>query len=382
MKESDLAEALDEQHQAFQSFVKNQDARVGKLEAAISTGQHIRAAGDDSSTKFTDRQSREFLSGVIRRDPQLAVTVGDADSGGNAAPGVLSNQILAQIRRLSPLMDLVNVEDSETGQWSKIVTDTGHASGWADEGDSRSETSTAKMHKVSPTFGTLYAVPKVSEEAAADIFFNVENWFRDESAKEFAAQLGSAVVNGSGTARPTGFLQASTAATPDESSPARAFGTIEHIASGVAADFPDDQTASPPGNPGDVLLNAFYALNEAHRQSEGCAWVMNSLTWKDVRSWKDKDGNYLVGTNLVGNSAELLGKPVRIVESMPDIGANTIPVVVADWPAFYTVVRVGPLRVTRDEVTTYGQIKLHVRQRFGGKIMDSNAGKFIKIATS
>ena len=368
-----ILDQLTQLDQAYRSTTDDLKDRIGILESKgsipIFNGKRVTAA---------KMEADEYLMDVIQRK---AVTVGTASEGGNAAPEFLSEQIQAQIRRLSPLTDLVRVEKSSTGQYAKLVTDLTHGSGWVGEGDTRSETGTATFFKIEPTFGMVYAYPKASEESFDDIFFDVSGWFVEESSKGFAKQLGEAIVNGNGTSKPTGFLQASTSSTPDfGESPGRAFGTVEYEPTGAAAGFQQDRLGSPQGNPGDVLYNAFFALNEFHRQE--AVWIMNSATFREVRKFKDADGNYLWERNFGDTPASLLGRPVRIIEGMPDIAANAYPVAVADWKAAYVLVPVGDLRVTWDEVTTPGQVKLYARQRYGGKLLDSAALKLVKCATS
>ena len=49
----------------------------------------------------------------------------------------------------------------------------------------------------------------------------------------------------------------------------------------------------------------------------------------------------------------------------------------------YILANIGPLRVTMDDnITTPGYLKMYVRQRYAGKVLDSAAIKLIKIATS
>ena len=195
---------------AFEDFkdrndgrVDNLEQRIGVMEADQGARQHEHLIGGN----YGGREAREFLQGIITRQPQAAINITTATSGGNAAPEILSREVQNMVRRLSPMVDLVTVEQSTTGQYAKIVTDIKHASGWAAEDGTRSETGTATINKVSPTFGTLYAYPKASEESVMDIeAFNVERWFVEESSRAFAAALGAAIVAGNGTARPTGFL--------------------------------------------------------------------------------------------------------------------------------------------------------------------------------
>ena len=165
-----------------------------------------------------------------------------------------------------------------------------------------------------------------------------------------------------------GGLRIETRFCPDE--PADPFDTVSW----------DLRTATIKDEGGDVLFDAFFALNEFHRQN--AVWVMNSATFKTVRKFKDADGNYIWERGFGDNPATLLGRPVRIAEGMPDIAANAYPIAVADWRAAYVLVPVGEMGVTLDPYTTPGQIKLYCRQRFGGKLLDSAAVKLIRCATS
>ena len=109
---------------------------------------------------------------------------------------------------------------------------------------------------------------------------------------------------------------------------------------------------------------------------------MNSATFSTPRKWKDADGNSLWERGFGGADASILGRPVVIVEGMTDIAANAFPAV-ADWYAAYILANIGPLRVTMDDnITTPGYLKMYVRQRYAGKVLDSAAIKTIKCATS
>jgi HK97 family phage major capsid protein len=347
-------------------------ARLETLEAR----KHLHGAGNGDH--FDKRATDEYLRDVIERK---AVTVGSATGGGNAQPEILSREVWSQIPRFSPIVDLVNVETAQSADFHKIVTDLGHGAGWVAEGGTRSETDTALMQRVSPTFGTVYSYPKVSEEALQDIFFNVTDWFLDECSKQFAVSIGEAIINGSGTARPTGFLQATTSSTPDfGASPVRPFGHVEYVPTGSASGFLD-RLSSPLGTTSDAIFDCFYALNSAHRAN--ATWIMNSATFAAVRKLKDADGDYIWQRGF-GTAGEILGRPVVVCEGMPDIGANTYPIACADWRAAYCFVRVGDsFRVTWDDnITTPGQVRLYCRERIGGKLLDDKAIKLIKVATS
>src|SRR3546814_13074688 len=108
--------------------------------------------------------------------------------------------------------------------------------------------------------------------------FNVEDWLAEQLGRECAVAEGSAFVNGNGTNRPKGFL---TYATTNEVDSARAFGTLQHLATGTAGAF-------PASNPQDKLVELVHSLKAPYRQ--GACWGLNSATLARIRKFKETTG--------------------------------------------------------------------------------------------
>lgn len=103
-----------------------------------------------------------------------------------------------------------------------------------------------------------------------------------------------------------------------------------------------------------------------------------------VRRFKDLNGQYLWIDNLTQGQPPLLcDYPVAIDEGMPNVAANTYPIAFGDFERGYLIADSFGLRITVDDnITTPGQVKFYVRKRVGGKILDDNAIKVLKVATS
>lgn len=319
-------------------------------------------------------------------EEQKAVT-GISDSGGtaggHAVPELIQRQIDRLVLDLSPFRNVVRVINAG-GPDVKLLVDTlGTASGWVGESDSRTETGTPGLQQVAPTHGELYALPKTSEWALNDIFFDVGQWLTTSVAEEFAYQEGDAIVNGDGTNKPSGFLGVGTpVAIGDEDSPARAFGTLEYIATGAAAGFGNDRVGSPPGDPGDTFIDTVYKLKARYRNN--ARWTCNKATLATVRKFHDADGNYLWQPGMqAGEPGRLLGYPVMEAEAMPNVGANAFPVAFGDFSAAYTLVDIVGMRMTRDDnLTAKGFVLFYTRRRMGGILRVDDPLKVIKCATS
>lgn len=397
---SEVLDELKKQEKAIVDWTKSHDRRLADMQARLDEFEAgaNRPSNPAAGGSREDREHREAFSAWIRKprdheansrlqSVQKAIhaevkTTVDGD-GGYAVPEVISRNIEKQLRELNPLRQYCRVETVSSSDFKALVDVNGIASGWVGETDTRSETGTPGLEEVAPTFGTVYAYPKWTEEAALDMFFDIERWLSDSAAEEFAIQEGVAFIEGNGTKKPTGFLNGTPVTTGDKDSPARAFGTLEYVPTGVADAFPNDRTGSPAGDPVDVLKSVKFALQPRYRMGPNVAWAMNNATLEVISKWKDVDGRYIWQESMQADEPDrLLGFPVILLDGMPDIGANAFPVAFGNWKKGYLIADQAGLRATFDPYTTPGYQKLYVRKRVGGKVLDSNAIKLVKIAAS
>ncbi|MCR9130709.1 MAG: phage major capsid protein [Alphaproteobacteria bacterium] len=389
-----LKTALSERDGAIKTQL---DAIAGRLDKIETKSNRLPGGGGGNTDGLTDSDAIEHrkafekwirnpdaaaVKADLERLQEKAVTIGSNSGGGYAVPEEISRDIQKRLRDLSPIRQIARVTQVGSSDFKMLVDVNGTASGWVGEGDTRNETGTPSLAEVAPTFGTVYAYPKASEESLNDIFFNVADWLVRSVSEELAIAEGQAFISGNGTKKPTGFLNGTPEATGDNDSPARAFGTLEYVPTGVAGGFGTLSTTSPEHYPADVLWQTVYTLRAGYRQN--ARWVMNSATAGVIRRFKDADGNYLWRDGLAaGQPALLCGYPVTIAEDMPDIGANAFPVAFGDFERGYLIADLMDLRITVDEsITTPGQTKWYVRRRVGGAVLDDDAIKLIKVAVS
>lgn len=314
---------------------------------------------------------------------QKAVTVATAASGGYALPEEISRSINEKLLDVSPMRRVARVVQASTTDYKELVDVLGDGYGWVGEGDTRSETDTPSLAEVAPSFGTIYAYPKASEESLNDLFFNVQEWLIRRSVNSFAKGEGIAFISGNGTKKPTGFLNGTPEDTDDDGvSPARAFGTLQYKPTGNASGFGSFSNTSPEHYPSDVFIDTVYSLKAGYRGN--ASWMMNKATLGTVRKFRDADGAYIWQPGLTaGQPSQILGFNVVEAEDMPDIGANAFPVAFGDFMEGYLICDLVGLRMTIDDsITTPGQTKYYLRKRVGGKLLNDDAIKVIKIAAS
>lgn len=327
----------------------------------------------DPRSHATKIQLAEAESELLKK----AVTIGTSTAGGYAVPAIIANEIESRVNQQNPWRSLVKVVNVGSASYTHLVSKNEAGYGWVGEGDSRSETDTSELIECAPTFGTVYAYPKASEESMQDIFFDVGGWLVDEVADGFSAGEATAIWSGNGTNKPSGIKNTTPSTSDDGSSPQRADTALEYLPLGAYT--------SPESITIDSLIDVSYSLKERYLQPpEGVAWTMSRSTAAIVRKLKDSDGAYhWQPATMAGQPDSLLGYPVFLTDSMDAATADLFPVAFGNWRRAYLFAVRNDIRVTVDDnITTPGQVKFYVRRRVGGKVLNNEAAKLLKYAAS
>ena len=358
---------------------------MSKSEFKPEEVEHAKAFEDYVRSVKMGQKSGDIdkLNRLVEREK--AVSIGTAAAGGHALPEVISRQIDKKLLDISVMLPLVKTVNVGTSDYKELVDVRGSSSGWVGETGTRSETNTPQLEQVAPTFGIVYAYPKATEESLQDIFFNVQEWLVNSAAEDFDQAIGSAIISGNGTNKPTGFLNGTPVSTDDDGvSPERAFGDIQYIATGVAGALPSafNLNSSPQitDTQSDFLIDVIHKLKAGYRGN--ARWLMNKATLAEVRQFRDANGQYLWQPSLqAGMPSQLFGFAVSEMEDMPDIGSNTFPIAFGDFRSAYTYCnRMGTSLTVDDNITTPGYVKFYIRRRVGGILRNDDAIKVVKCA--
>lgn len=384
---------------AFEEYKGANDARIAEMKKGGDAGEieaklarlekEIKRLDDEKSaleakmnrppapgaTAASDAEYRKAFEGFVRKGKvsqeleSKGMSAGSDADGGYAVPEELNREIYSLLTAATPMRGICRVISVSTPDYKEIVNKHGAASGWVGETDDRPEMGTPKLDLVTPFMGEIYANPTATQTVLDDAFFNVEQFLAAEVSQVFAEQENKAYTSGDGTKKPKGFLAYPSAAIGDA---ARAFGTLQFLATGNAAGF-------PAANPGDLLIDLIHSLKQGHRAN--ARFVMANLTLAAIRKWKDSEGNYLWQPGLqIGVPSMLLGYPVTENEDMPSVGANALAVAFGDFARGYTIVdRIG-VRMLRDPYTNKPYVGFYTTKRVGGFLKDSEAIKLLKCA--
>lgn len=326
---------------------------------------HERQQKAAAAAKQLEAKNRD---GRETRATQTVTSTGAA--GGFALPEILERQIARLSVDISPIRQIATVRTVGSPDYKELFDVNGAGFEWLGETDARNQTNTPDLAEVAPTFGMASAKPQASEESLDDLFFDVESWLVSSAAEAIAQGEGAAFVSGNGTKKPTGFLAGPAPVTTADS--ARAFGTLQYIASGQATALPTSA---------DIFYDLVYSLRARYRNN--AQWVTSKLVLAALRKYKDTAGQYLWQPALTaGQPATFMGYGITEAEDMPAVGAGAFPLAFGDFKEGYLIAdRVG-MRITRDEITTPGFVKFYVRKRVGGKLRNTQAIRVLKVAAA
>lgn len=399
----EIRELIEQQGKAFEEFRKANDARLaaiekdearseleektdrindelGRLSAAVDElakkANRPGAPGAEGDEALQAEHKSAWLKWVRKGDDagladieRKAMNVGTPADGGYAVPIQQDRDIMRLLTDLSPMRQVCRVMTVGTEDYRKLVNLGGTASGWVGETDARPATAGPTLAQLKPSFGELYANPEVTQKALDDIFFDVESELSQDISESFAVLEGKAFLSGTGTNQPVGLLTAKTTADADS---ARAFGTVQHIATGVSDNF-------PAKDPADILIDLIYSMKAGYRT--GAQFMVNSMTLATMRKWKDGQGNYIWQPAMQnGQPGSIFGYGYVTNEDMPSVGAGAIPVIFGNFQQAYIIFdRVG-IRSLRDPYTNKPFVGFYTTKRVGSMIANTQAVKFLKCA--
>ncbi len=312
---------------------------------------------------------------------QKTLTEGVDSAGGFLVSPDLQTELIKKIataavlrayaRRVQTSRDIV--------QWRRVVytSDDKYTSGarltWTGE-----TPSTATVHRVTdPVFGlidipvhTAMASIPLSNNLIEDSEFDVQGYASDLLAESFALGEDDVFLNGTGVGQPMGLLTE-----VNTNGPA-------YVISGASGAI----TTSGDAHSGVRLVNLFYTVPSQYRQR--AVWVMNSATMKEAENLVDGQKRPIVSALLtaslaLGTPEVIKGRQVLIDEFVPDIAANSYPIIFGDLNGYIIVDRVGfSIQRLAELYAETNTTLLLARKRVGGYCAEPYRIKVLKAGTS
>lgn len=324
------------------------------------------------------RAYKQSLRAYLRRGDRdasydvKAMSVGSDPDGGVTVTPDMSGRIVKKVYESSPVR-LYASQQSISSDALEGLRDTDEAAqGWVGETGSRSATTSPTFAKWRIPAHEQYAMPEATQSLLDDSSINIEQWLADKVADKFGREENKAFVTGNGVGKPRGFASYTTAATADSS---RAWGTIEHVASGTNGSW----GTAPNGS--DKLVDLVHKMNPNYFQ--GAIFAMNKLTLGSARQLKANSEYIWLPSMQAGVPSQLLGFPVAVFEDMASYSTtDALAVAFGNFGIGYQVVdRIG-IRTLRDPYTNKPYVRFYSTKRVGGDVVHFEAIKFLKFGTS
>lgn len=346
----------------------------GGADAAAEIKQAAEFAKLTGQKDFTPEQLREYKTALeqVLRNPERktqTLAVGVDPAGGYMVTPDKTGRIVKKVYETTPMRQLANIVVIGTDSLEGMI-DNGEAdAAWAGETTTRTQTDTPQVGMWKIEVKELYAYPRVTQKLLEDATIDVEAWLADKAGSKFARKENTAFLLGDGVLQPRGLTTYPTSTVADDT---RAWGTFQIVKTGTDSSF------GATTNGSDKILDLIFETKAAYRQA--AKFLMARRTNGGVRKLKDGQGNYAYGLGLKEGALveNVFGFQVVDGEDMPAFGAPAANAIAfGDFAECYQIVDRLGITVIRDNITTPGFVKYHMRKRVGGGAINFEAVKFL-----
>ena len=332
------------------------DQRMNSLEADLKRG----IGGEEKAAKTQELKAFETYlakghSIFTENQPESKYLRTDNNpQGGYLAPTEYVAEIIKNITEISPVRQVARVIPTSRKSIT-IAKETGLPSfTWLGEGESISGSQSAYgSEEIFVNKGGIKI--QISQEMIDDSLFDMRSEISAMTALKIAEGEGTAFILGSGVKQPEGLLTNS---------------SVGQYASGAASTLT-----------GDCLFGVQGEIKDGYNLS----WMLNRKTLhQHIRTLKDTSGQYLLQLGLGALPNTIASLPYVLAKDMPDVAAGTFPILLGDYRKAYVIVDNRQIRFKEDTSSGAGtdSIIFYVYKRTGGQVVQAEALKKIKIATS
>ena len=306
--------------------------------------------------------------------------------GGYAVMEVLSMDVLDHAREFSPIVQQIMLKSDMTRDYRQLIKITYPSIAEGIEavaGTVPAETSTQTYAEVKSKVFKLYAQPRITNEALYGADINVYQDLITTLGEEIGIYLAAQILYGDGTdLNARGILSSNRVDITDGTGKswlptltptgvgARPSDYFPALGTGVSGDFGADDVARV-----NFLIDAEAALPT--RYLVNAKWYMNRKTlarWKKVRFDDGKPAlvwDYIDGTR--GRVPLLNGYPVVIDDTMPDVAANSTPMIFGDMSRAFAYAPGDIDQLLLDPFTKKGNLIIYVEKSFFEMVQRSDA---------
>lgn len=298
-----------------------------------------------------------------------AMSVGSDPDGGYLVLPDTSGRIITRVFETTAMRQLADVQVIGTDALEGIIdTDEAAFGGWVGESSARGNTGTPQINKWRIPVFEMFANPYATQQLLDDANVDVETWLANKVSDKLSRIEATAFITGTGQDQPKGLTSYATAATADAT---RAWGTFEHKATGVSADF-------AASSPADILFDLIGAFKNAYLAN--AQFLTRREVIAKIRKFKESTTNaYMWQPGLQkGQPDSLLGYPITNSQDMPTLAGSSLSFAFGDFKQAYQIVDRQGFRTIRDNLTNKPFVQFYTTHRVGGAAVQFECVKFIK----
>lgn len=300
-----------------------------------------------------------------------ALEVGDANnnSGGYLVPTDNPLGIVAQVRAITPWMDMVETGNTAARDPVRLIQTVNFGVSVSPETSAATNLSSGEVEEVRGAMGNYTAEPWATEDMLADVSFDLVGYINSNIAETISFKLSSDFLTGAATGAGVRGLLAdaalSSVATWDRIGEITATQPVSAIAAGGAGFGIDD------------IYDTFYAIDMRYRMNTADLSILGSnATIKTLAKFKDNDGQYLYRPSVnAGDPALFNGVRVMEAPTMTNFTAAGNPVaLIGNFRQAYALLQQpqGTKSVV-DVITNKAYTKYYYKQRNAGFYKDLRA---------
>ena len=328
-------------------------------ELARPVGSPLTNLPGSTGSMKTGRASNEYKEAMLSalrsnfRHISNTLIEGSDSAGGYLVPDEYDERLVEKLEQENILRRLGTVIQT-SGERKINVAATKPTASWVEE--------SGELVFSDPTFSQvildaykLSVATKVSEELLADNQYDLEGFLIRSFGQAIANAEEDAFINGNGSSKPTGILDATGG------------GQVAVTA------------ASSTAITADEIIELVYSLKRPYR--EHAAFIMADSTLAKVRKLKDGCGTYLWQASMTESEPDrLLGFPVYTSAYMPAMTAGNSAIAFGDF-SYYNIGDRGTrsFAALHELYAGVGQVAFVAKERVDGKLILPEAVQILKM---
>lgn len=383
-----IAEAIEELQGKMETVmgkVKN-PARAIDSKAENEAIQEIAKKAIGAYFKSGSKKQRDDFPEFIKNHAEMqlkTLNISSPATGGLAVAETLDRDVMDYAKDYSVMSTLIMKKGSITRSYRQLirVTEPSISEGIeAVAGTVPAETSTQLYVEVEARVFKLYAQPRITNEALAGTDINIYSELVALLGEEAGVYLNAQLLYGDGTGKNArGILSSNRVDITDGTGKS---WLPTKTSDGTGARDPDYFPAYPTGVDGslgtsdkaivDWLIDFMRQLNKRYRM--GAKFVMTEATFDTFRKVRDGDDKPILITNYMGTGeARLMGKPVELDETMPEIATGATPIIYGDLTKAFAFNDGDIDQMLLDPYTKKGNLIVYMEKEYFEMIQRSDA---------